>query len=914
MSDFVAVPAFFLSIALTLFFAILIGRKLFKTGVEHFSSRMLILTGIFNAFLCIGLLFSQTVSNSSISTFGRLFTGLLTTLIPVRIFWNYLTLPKNITTQFNLKPHSSDAVTSTITSLSKSMEIVPPMIFSSDSIRAPFVFGRHSSKASLAISDQWHGFDNSRSYTILLHELAHIRNHDIGFLAWSQAYTKDLKCLLIVFPTLITLGYVLQYQQITSSLCIYLSCLLALFGLLKYTLRKREYLADMTAALLIESGHLEQTISFHTVESLNRHVNSTQGHKAKLGDRVYRWLTDKAMFSKYPRRWTVALQILTFFRVSHPERSKRIENASSVNKKIANPQVTLGDSFWAGITLGFLGVAIGLCGYWLSGPMQYASEAIDCFQLSYTLYGLAAPMAVGFWVVFVTLPFWASLCNPNLDKTFFKSLLKRHGVAFVTACIISLLILTADPTQANFKILCVLCILWQVLITLMGFCVSIVSVFLWNITRYFQASTVKNIKKSLWTFVPLLIVSPGGTFLGMRWINNDRVFQGANLLFSTLVAIVFFLKVVGRSRFSEPDHYMTLSCLRFTYRIEGNNFLRWNKLIDMVVYPLFLLFPILLLYSGIFLLFRDTFEDLSIRSAIISLIIIGCIILVLIQLSERGNSRIARRQKIYRLFYCLKLLSKPQTTKTLNIINRVAESYGLRGNKLKKPLNLTTQDVHELYQLAEGNCSELFEKTVKWVLLCQLPGGFSLWPQSSPRLVSTYRALSILKDSNRLDSINSSKHVSWIQSYQQPDGSFKGPWSKRNIWEDTFFAAQSLNILKASLEAKQAEQCHQWCHRILLDGIAKDRADMVYYSVGSLNALNCLDEDTKHTISNWLSEKTEKLLLANIGLNYENVHFTVMAYDILNQTTPLPSMAPQIQLLTNRIQVALNAELEDIRG
>ena len=334
----------------------------------------------------------------------------------------------------------------------------------------------------------------------------------------------------------------------------------------------------------------------------------------------------------------------------------------------------------------------------------------------------------------------------------------------------------------------------------------------------------------------------------------------------------------------------------------------------MVVHPTVLLFPILLLYWGVFLLFHDTLDDLSARSAIISLIIIGCILLVLIQLSERGKARIARRPKIHRLFHSLKLLSKPQFAENLNNIASVVNSYGLQDRKvLNRPANLTTGDIYEIYHLTKETCPELSERTIEWTQQCQQSGGFGLWPQSSPRLISTYQALSILKGNNQLDTVNSSEHISWIKSLRQQDGSFKGPWSKRNVWENTFFAVKSLNILKASLEADQAERCRQWCHCVLQDGIAKDQPDSVYYSVTALEALDQVDEDTIHMTSNWLFEKIEKLLLANIGLNYENTHFVVMTYDILNQISPLTSMAPQIELLTDRIQTALDAELADIR-
>ena len=917
MPDFVAILVFIISIIIAFFFTVLIGRKVFRTGVEHLSSRMLILTGVINVFLCILLLLFQTIAetaNTSALTSGSLFFLPVILLIPAKILWNYFSIQKKLITQFNLKPHNNKAVADTILSLAKTMDITEPVVLSSGSVKMPFVFGRRSQKAFLAIPEKWDTLNEPCRYSVLLHELAHIRNHDVGFLAWSTACLKDLRWLLIFFPFLIILRMLFQYGPLVSSLSVFLSCLIVLYALLKYILRKRELFADMTAALLIESGSIEQAISIQSTDILNN-LGQVQHSRSTYRDAVYRWLTDKALFSKYPKRWTVALQILTFFRVSHPERSKRIDNTSSINKKIASPQVTLGNSFWAGVTLGFLGVTIGLCGYWLSGPIQYDPEDTDCLLLSYTLYGLAAPLAVGFWVIFITLPFWASLSNPNLDKMFFRSLLKRHGIAFAGACIISLLILTVSMTQLHLKILFVLCILWQLLITLMGFCVSIVSVFMWNIARYLQASSVNNLRKSLWTLIPLLIVALGATFLGMFWISNHKVFEGASLIFSTLVGNIIFKNTIGQSRFSEPDHYMTMSFLFFNYQIEGKKFLRQYKLIDMTAIPLLLLFLISFCYASVFILFRNMFDNLSIRSAIISLIIIGCIILVLIQLSERGKFRMARRPKIYRLFHCLKLLSKVQNTGIRRKISQFVKSYDLTDRRFAhRTLHLTTGDVHEIHCLVEDNSPKLRKQSVEWALQCQQPdGGLGLWPQSGPRLISTYQALSIFKDSNRLDAVNSSEHVSWIKSLQQQDGSFKGSWSKRKAWEDTFFAVKSLNFLGASLETNRAEQCRQWSRRVLQDGITEDQPDMIYYSTGALDALGRLDKDITHATSDWLCHKIEKLLLTNIGLNYEAIHFTVMTYNIVNQSTPLPSMAPQIQLLTNRIQTALDAELEDIR-
>lgn len=501
-----------------------------------------------------------------------------------------------------------------------------------------------------------------------------------------------------------------------------------------------------------------------------------------------------------------------------------------------------------------------------------------------------------------------------MDKAFFKLLLKQHGIAFGGILTVSLLILTSGLLQLHFQVLSVLCVLWQFMIMLIGFCASLVSIFLWGVIRYLQASTISNLKKTCWTLLPLSIIVIGSTLLGMCQISNNNAFEGTILVFSTLIGCVIFKEAVGRSRFSEPDHYMTVSFTLFTCQIEGKAFSQWSKVIDVAVIPLFLLFPILLIYGCLWWLLHDTLGNLSVRWAILSLIIIGCTILVLLYFFEKGKYRIVRRPKIHQLFHCLKLLSKPQSINTPNKIARVAKSYGLKNTEsFKHLLDLITGDVCELYHFSKATCPDLGKQAIEWMLQCQQSRGFGLWPQSGPRLISTYHALSILEDSDRLDSINPSGHISWIQSCQQPDGSFKSPWSKRNTWEDTFFAVTSLNILGTSLETGQTDRCRQLCRNFLQEGLTKDRAEMVYYSIGSLEALDHLDEKTIKTASQWIVEKTEKLLLANIGLNYENIHFVVMTYDILNQISPLTSMNPQIKLLTDRIQTALDAELADLR-
>ncbi len=912
MYDLVIYTVFFVSIFITISSTILIARKLFGTGVEYFSGRILVISGIINISLCIGLLFFQTISNSSISTSARFICGLLAILIPARVFYNYLTQPKRITKQFDLIPHKDQTVIKTILPLLKSMGISSPEFFSSDSVQTPFVFGRHSSKASLAVPVKWDIYSNPHNYSILLHELAHIRNHDVGFLAWSQAYIKDLKWILIGLPALIILIHLLELHQIAPSIYIYFSCLLTLYAMLRYIIRTRELLADSTAALLIKSDHITQAISSHSSNDYSHDIKFIQNPRINITQRLYQWFTDKALFSKHTKYWKIILQVFSFFHVSHPDRLKRIENILETNKIVAKPHTNIQNSFWAGVTLGFLGVVVGLCGYWLSGPIRYAPDDTDSLLLSHTLYGLAAVPAIGFWVVFVTLPSWSSLGKPNMDKSFFRLLVKHHFAAFIGSFAISMLLLTAMLIQMPFMVLFILCIFWQLLIVAMGFCVSVVSVFLWNVARYLQTSDVKGLSKVLWTFVPLLTVALGSTFLGMHYLSSNKTFQGANLIFSTLMGIIISFHITGRSRFSMPDHYIIISGMFFNYHIEGKRFLKQYKLIDTIIFPSLLILPILMSYLTCSFLFSSLSDKLTVRWTVITLIIIGCIALVLIQLAERKKSTLSMRVKIFRLFHSMQLLSIPQSNEIFEKIIYIFRSIISKDIKSFKKPNLTMHDIYQIFLITNQTHPEFKSKAVQWTMQCARPGGFGLWPKSGPRLISTYKGLEILEKSDQINNIDPLGHISWIKSLQQQDGSFKSPWSTRDLWEETFFAIKSLYMLKSSLDYKNTPKCAKYCKSTLQEGIDTDQPEMVYYSIGTLEALNKLDRDTIDNTSRWLMSNIEKLLLANIGLNYENIHFVVMTYYIISKTDSSAKIAGQIKLLAKRVQAALDAELTDI--
>ena len=921
MPDYVWYIGFAISLIFTLSFCVLIARGVFKSGVEHFSSRILVISGIINTSLC-GLLFlSQGIYEViKIATCGSIrFSQLLITLIfiavPARILWNYFSIQRKPIASRKLQLCSCDRINAKIATLCDTMNINPPAILFSSMIVSPFVFGRRSSRATLAIPKQWLDSDGNHQYIQLLHELSHIRNRDVGFIAWSNAVLRDLRLLLILLPTLIVYSLAINYSHMVSSIVLYLICSLILFTMLRYIIRKRESLADLTAAMLVESGKVKGVLTSNDIAISD--INMGQQTKPRFTGKIQRCLSDKALFSKRQKLWKFLLEIFNFFYSLHPsktDRVKTISSAKSISEKVQTSSV--GSSFWAGIAFGLFGVIIGLGGYWISSFTHHSKENTEILQLSYKMYGLAAPPALGFLVIFLTLPYWSSFLNPKLDSKFLLSQLKGHSIAFAGACLICPVILSAGISNTNIHILTVMCAMWYIFIVFFGFAISIVSVFLWITIRYLQSSQSANLKKGFLAFAPFIIIIVSLIVIGLGMMNRHMVFKGTNLIFSTIIAVVIFLFAIGYSRFSLKDEYFILCFFGLTFLAEGKK-LKWpSRIFNIIGCPALLVAFGLPVYFFIDLILANTLENISIRSGLLFLIISSCIILVIIRVRDVRRTRESKRTKVYKLSHCLKLLSKPLSTQLCRKINNIAATYKFNKHRhSQRRYNLTINDAYEYIQLISNNNSQenLIDQLLSWILKCQCSQGFGLWPQSSPRLYSTYQAISILNEKDALSKCTIEKHISWIKTLQQQEGYFKGPQSKRNKWEDTFFAIQSLSKLASSLPRDKANQCKNWTQEILVKkGIEENRPDIIYYCCGILDALGELDNETHQIILDWLTSKIKELLLVNIALNYESAHFVVMIYQILGTHTKSVIDNEPIALLTERIHTALKAELADI--
>jgi len=905
---------FAVSLIFVLSSCILIARRVFKSGIEYFSSRILILSGITNAILCAMLFLSQGIYEViRIATFkpihpSQLLIPVIFITVPIRILWNYFSIHRKPITIYNLQPCANEKINAKIAVLCKRMGITSPAVLFSNLIVSPFVLGRQSNKAFLAVPKQWLNTDSKNQYIQLLHELSHIRNHDMGFLAWSNAVLRDLRLLILLFPILIIYCLILGSSNIVPSILLYPICSLILFAMLRYIVRKRESLADLTAAMLVESSQIKDVIASY--ESGITEIISEQQIKPDTTETTRRWLLDKAMFSKRQAFWKFLLLIFNFFYLSHPSNFERLKKISSYGE-INAPKFLVADSFLAGMAIGLLGTVVGLGGFWFSTSFQHHQEKIDFLKFPFMVLGIAAPIAIGYLAIFLVIPVWSSIKLPAIDNRFITKLLGRYVIALAGASVICPIILTAGATNTQVLILMTICLLWNVFIVGFGFFVNIVILSLWTTMRYLQSSHIVELRKgilSLWSFIIAIF---GLILFGIILINNKMTFSGANVIFSTIAGGAIVARAVRGSRFSETERYIILCLHKLVYRFEGKCF----RLFIWTIYSFYCTFLLFIFVPIIYLVMNATgnlFKNLDSIVAVLTVSAASCIVMVL--LGRNGFKRISehKKSKINIFYHCLKPLSVPIDATIRKEINEVVKNYDLKTSNEICGLNLTMRDVYEIITFIHDDNSQkkVIDHLAAWVFKCQSQG-FGIWPASTSRLYSTYQAISILYDINMINKCDAKRHSLWIKSLQLPDGSFRCPFGKRDSWQDTFYAIKSLDMLSESLDAKETSSCRNWCRNILIEeGLNKNRPDIIYHCFGILKTLGKIDDDIFKLVLERMSCDIEKLLLTNVSLDYENIYFAVMTYDLLDKN-PVISLK-SLTLLSERIKTALKAEFSNI--
>jgi len=805
-----------------------------------------------------------------------------------------------------------------VVATAKAMGVPAPILLSSPQCRTPFVFGRTSRQARLAIPDTWNRIGAGGRTIMLCHELAHIRNHDVGFLTWSFAFLCDLKWALLLCPAAMLLSLWGGQEHLPQATVLYAVCLLILWCLTHSVVRSRELLADAMVAMLIDAGKIVQTLAA-IVEAPETGLCLGVRRFSGTVSRVRSWLADKAMFAERPLFWKVLAQLVEWSVETHPSVSVRQQaidrgHIAGVDSSVGNRQ-----AFWAGLTLGLLGVLIALGGFWAGKCALRWDDDEKIVLLSYRCWGSAAPLAVTWVALFFVLPAWSSLhphvpTGPNMAR-----LLVRYLYGLLGACSVLPLLFLGGWSHLEVKLLFVLLILWVLLILAMGIETNIVMLSLWLSLRYRRRFFFTDLAWTLYSCGMGVIAIFCYFAWGLVLMSNGRTLAGGSLVFGLLIGLAAFLAVSKESVVCGIDQYTVIVSPRPIVALEGRRYRRWAPLVGSLHMIGTCLGPTAVVSAAIYKVGNRVLGYIEDPTAeiILLLLLLGCSILLFFDRRWPRRMRQTCRQKICALVGCQILLQEALSVESRGVIDKALEILRPQHNKWGDFGVMTTQKMFELTMLAPLSVRAghwIGERTHQWALACETDMGFGVWPGSGPRLSATYQCLQILQDTGGIQLSDPNQHVTWIRSLQTRDGSFRGPWSYRSRAEDTFFATMSLNLLGYSLEEPEREHCLTWLKETLVGtGIERGQLDASHHCLAAIEALHGLDEEILKAVGPGLSAELDRLLLTNVGHNAENIRHAVCAYHILGQRGFSLAHPERITLLADRINDALEAELAALR-
>ena len=897
-----------------------VARRTRESGVERFGSRILLISALIDTVLMtLVLLLLGLMSLSRLLRSGEFHSAayaiaLLLLVLPARSIWNYATATRRMIQQLGLRPCCISDHQTEIATLAEAMGTAVPLVFETESLRTPVVFGTTSRNAHLAIPCDWNATEASNRHVMLCHELAHIRNRDVGFLTWSFALLRDLKWTLTLAPGVVILSLFVTRTFLLQSLALYSACLGILWTLTNIVVRRRELLADQTVTMLIKSGQITQAVDDASLVRLTAPYSSEVA-SARTVARIQSWLADKTLFSTRPMIWKAVLRLVETVALSWPSVRTRVQAVRKRGSANADTSIGRSEAFWAGVTLGLLGVLIALTGFWVGKFLLGWQDDEQTELLCYDCLASVGPMAIGLVALFFVLPGWSSIRSDMPISRGLFCLARRYVYGFLGACCVSPLILLGGWSHIEIKVLFVLNIAWVCCVLGLAASVNLVMLFLWMPLRHRQRHFFIDLRWALYSYGLGIL----GVFLylalGLVCILNGKGLAGGSILLGLFIGLsVFTLAVKGA--ISGTEQYMVTNLGPLPICLEGQAYRRWSPVVGFLQIVLFLILATAISTSTL-ALGRLLVGEVGDLTAIAIVIVFACMLLPIIE--RRTPKRVGgvRVRKAGALIEMLAALEVSISIETAELIGKLATGLRDRQSGRGGTDFTTSETLFHLTRLAPLDRQlgdRLSERINQWATTCEADGGFSLWPRSTPRLSSTYQCLRMLWRTDKVMTRDARSHISWIRGCLKPDGAFVGPWSKRPKWENTFFAVASLDMLGADLPEEERARCFHWTRNTLvIEGVKKGQLDALHYCLATLQTLQELDEETVTTVASHLSVEMDRLLLTNIAHDAENVHHAVQACHILKtHDVPLPS-PEQTDLLAERINAALEAELAALR-
>ena len=862
-----SIPFLISSIVIALWLWVRVGQGIRGSIIDHYGSKLLLKTSLANSVGCACLLFAYGLLSlwrafdPNHAAGIQILSATIAWYLPARVLWSLIHADSRLIRLYDLKPWPSLVPRSHMEYLAHLVGVKMPVLMVSTRLNSPITFGKRSQKATIAIPARWVNDSTARQDSVLLHELAHLKNCDVGITTWGHAFSRKPWLVISLCTALVVLGYwdsgpgwTMDVQAAT----LYGACILHVAMLSVIVRRDRERLADRTVALLLRDPALADQALRHAL-TWEREPKPGERRESALS-RLMRWLGEKAVVGRYPRIWRIALAGISLLHSSHPPAMERTTRAvQEANRASSLRNLPLfSHSFWAGSLCGLMGTLLGISGLTFNRHVLGITDPDRVLGTTAGLIvGAALPMGAFFSLLFA-LPAWATARPVRFENRYVGALLLRYTIGFLAAAGTSMMLLLPWG-RFELTVQAIFVCMWSFMALSTAFLLTLTLVAMWLLTLYWQRWTMVDMIWAVFCLGPGLLISILLLGIGLAWTLPEQPVRSALLAAGFLAGLVGFMLLFGRSSFSGRDSYLIYRIAGYSkLRHEGTEFL-WPGLFTASGCAVTTICGVgAAVFIGLESLFGSSHMDSTLL--VLFLLLLACSTLVALSRTRApwSVSQLVHSQATFqRLWATLESGRRPATS----VVPARTPANNYNGS-LTTEMLLDWADI-----LAEHPvCPAWMNKATKWLSSCETTGGFGLWPGCSPRLCSTYHALELLQRAGQQPHNPAEGHARWIHELQCADGSFKGPFSRRLPVEDTFFAVKSLMLLGHPLNGTSRQHCTAFLRSTASAARTSSGSVMaVFYAFETLRLLDALAPADDSQFQEWAIGVIPTFATAGVG-------------------------------------------------
>ncbi len=350
--------------------------------------------------------------------------------------------------------------------------------------------------------------------------------------------------------------------------------------------------------------------------------------------------------------------------------------------------------------------------------------------------------------------------------------------------------------------------------------------------------------------------------------------------------------------------------------VEGWAFRRKGKLATTAIDFWRFTLPTLVLAAGVGLVYciargPRLHKPISDMQWNVSLVILG-IAMVPIMVFLARRYRGLKPGDLARIAHCTKMLMQWRH-ESLPKYQKVFDSLANAVVKQERWLGLV--DLRRLKTLEEildclasqGQHDKVSARLKDFVAGCQFDqGGFGIWPGASCRLSGMFYSLKILHTLNALDYVDKTKHLNWLATVRQQNGTFSDPLLQYPAWKQTYWGFNCVHWLNGPrpiLSPSVQRQLSQGLRRCMAVGKLTEE---VFMSLWCLKTAGAQYADIERQLAVFCERRINRLL-------EQKTTWVIDEYAVLLELTQFSqTVADRVSCLVAGISERIERAMDDL--